>query len=205
MDRVSPDDTRAVYDRQAEAYDRDRSKTFFEARWLTRFGDTLPKGGKVLDLGCGAGQPIAAWLIAEGFQFTGADFSDAMLDIARTRWPNGDWRTVDMRELNLKETFDGIIAWNSFFHLTQDEQRSTLPRLADHLAPGGRLMVTVGPEAGDVTGMVANETVFHSSLSPAEYASLFEQHGLLLTAFMAEDPGCQNHTVLMARKPHKKD
>ena len=196
----APADTRAVYDRNAEAYDRARSKTLFEARWLTRFGDRLPKGGTVLDLGCGAGQPIAAWLIAEGFRYTGVDFSDAMLAIARSRWPEEDWQSADMRTLDLGQTFDGIIAWNSFFHLTQTEQRSTLPRLARHLAPHGQLMVTTGPAPGDTTGTVAGEEVFHASLSPAEYATLLETHGLTLTAFMAEDPRCQDHTVLMAKK-----
>ncbi len=197
----APPDTRAVYDQNARAYDRERGKTLFEARWLTRFSDTLPRKGKVLDLGCGTGQPIAAWLIAEGFRYTGADFSDPMLAIARARWPDQDWRTADMRTLDLGETFDGIIAWNSFFHLTPDEQRTTLPRLAQHLNPGGRLMVTTGPMAGETTGTVAGETVYHASLSPAEYATLLETHALRLTAFMAEDPTCQNHTVLMATKP----
>lgn len=194
------DATRAVYDRQAEVYDADRSRAFFEARWLTRFGDALPRGGRVLDLGCGAGEPISSWLIAEGFQLTGLDFSPRMLDIARTRWPQGDWRDGDMRQLDLGERFDGIIAWNSFFHLSPDEQRAALPRLAAHLAPGGRLMVTVGHKAGEVTGTVGGEPVYHASLSPAEYAARLEETGLRLTAFVAEDPGCNDHTILMALK-----
>ena len=203
MDRLAPGDIHDVYERQAQAFDKARSRSFFEARWLTRFGDALPRGGKVLDLGCGAGQPIAAWLIAEGFKLTGVDFSDAMLAIARTRWPDGDWRATDMRALDLGETFDGIIAWNSFFHLTPDEQRSTLPRLAKHLAPGGCLLVTVGPEAGEVTGTVGGETVYHASLSTAEYATLLEKYGLTMTAFIAEDTSCENHSVLMAKKPNR--
>ena len=194
------DSIHSVYERHAEAYDRERSRSLFEARWLTRFGDALPKGGTVLDLGCGAGQPIAAWLIAEGFRYTGVDFSDAMLKIARARWPDEVWRTVDMRTLDLGQTFDGIIAWNSFFHLAADEQRNTLPRLARHLAPGGRLLVTVGPDAGETTGSVAGARVTHASLSPAEYARLLEDNGLILTAFAAEDPRCQDHSVLMAKK-----
>lgn len=200
MDRIDPDQTREVYNRQALAFDEERSRSFFEARWLTRFGDALISGGRVLDLGCGAGEPIAAWLIAEGFQLTGLDFSEPMLAIARNRWPGGDWRVADMRNLELSERFDGIIAWNSFFHLTPDEQRNTLPRLANLLNPNGRLMLTVGPQAGEVCGYVGGEAVYHSSLSPAEYAKLLEENGLLLTAFVAEDPGCNGHSVLMAKR-----
>jgi ubiquinone/menaquinone biosynthesis C-methylase UbiE len=47
------------------------------------------------------------------------DFATAMLNIARAHWPKDDWRVGDMRQLNLgDELFDGIIAWDSFFHLT---------------------------------------------------------------------------------------
>ena len=156
------------FERQAETYDAGRSRAFFEARWLSTFGDALSRGARVLDLGCGTGQPVSAWLIGEGFRLTGADFSDNMLEIARRRWPDGDWRLADMRALELGERFDGIVAWDSFFHLTPDEQRAAIPRLAAHLEPGGRLLVTVGPEAGEVTGSVGGEAVYHASLSPAE-------------------------------------
>ena len=202
MERVTrlSEQTQEIYDANARAYDQLRSRALSEARWLARFGDALPKGGKVLDLGCGAGEPITSWLIAEGFVLTGVDFSDAMLNIARERWPTGDWRIGDMRALDLGEVFDGIIAWNSFFHLTEDEQRSTLPRLAAHLRKGGSLITTVGPYAGETTGTVAGNTVYHSSLSPAEYAQILDDNGLRLTAYLAEDPDCGRHSVLMARK-----
>ena len=197
---ASPDDVQSVYDRQAAAYDKQRGRTLFEARWLARFAACLPVGGRVLDAGCGAGEPIAQWFMAEGFSVTGADFSQPMLDIARTRWPQGDWRHADMRTLDLGETFDGIVCWNSFFHLDAQAQRACLPRLATHLAPGGSIMLTVGHSAGEVTGTVGSDTVYHASLSPAEYATLLETNGLRLTGFLAEDPETNYHSVLMARK-----
>ncbi|WP_420012867.1 class I SAM-dependent DNA methyltransferase [Tateyamaria sp.] len=116
MDRInaSPDQTRDVYERQAAAYDAKRSRALFEARWLARFSACLPTGARVLDLGCGAGEPIARWFIAEGFRVTGVDFAEPMLAIARARWPDGDWRHADMKQLDLAETYDGIIAWDIF-------------------------------------------------------------------------------------------
>ena len=202
MDRVnaSPDETRAIYARQAVAYDTKRSRALFEARWLARFSACLPARARVLDLGCGAGEPIARWFIAEGFRVTGIDFAEPMLDLARARWPDGDWRHVDMKQLELIETFDGIIAWNSFFHLRPDEQRMCIGRMAKHLEPGGSVLLTVGHKAGEVSGTVGGEPVYHASLSPAEYAICLEQNGLRLTGFLAEDPETNNHSVLMARK-----
>ncbi|MDA7423708.1 class I SAM-dependent DNA methyltransferase [Thalassococcus lentus] len=200
IDPTLPEQTRAVYERNATGYDRRRNRALFEAQWLRRFVRDLVPGASVLDLGCGSGEPIAAWLIGEGFRLTGFDYSDAMLDIARSRWPEGDWRQGDMRVLELPERFDGIIGWNSFFHLTDDEQRACLPRLAAHLNPGGVLMVTVGPSAGEVTGTVEGEVVYHASLSPAEYAQRLEACGMRVTGFLADDPDCAGHSVLMASK-----
>lgn len=202
MERVSgtAPDTQGVYDRQAATFDARRGRSLFEARWLARFAACLPAGGRVLDLGCGGGEPIARWFIAEGFTVTGVDFSQPMLDMARARWPAGDWHHADMRSLDLGRRFDGVIAWNSFFHLTPDEQRAVLPRFANHLAPGGSLLLTVGPRHGEVTGTVGDEQVYHASLSPAEYATALEDCGLRLTGFLAEDPETNQHSVLMARK-----
>lgn len=195
---TDPNATKAVYDAQARAYDRRRDRALFEAQWLRRFARGLPKGARILDLGCGSGQPIAAWLIGEGFRVTGVDFSDEMLRLARDRWPDGDWRSADMRSLDLQEQFDGIIGWHSFFHLTPEEQRACLPRLSAHLAPGGCLMLTVGPMAEETTGQVEGMDVYHASLSPSEYATRLEECGLRLTGFLADDPDCRGSTVLMA-------
>ncbi len=198
--RTLAQNTRDVYEQKAAAYDAQRSRALFEARWLARFTACLPAGGRVLDLGCGAGEPIARWFIAEGFRVTGVDIAGAMLDIARGRWPDGGWRQGDMRELDLGEAFDGIIAWDSFFHLRAQEQRTTIRRMARHLRVGGSLIFTVGPEDGERSGTVAGQPVYHASLSPAEYVALLEDQGLRLTGFLAEDPDCDRHSVMMARK-----
>lgn len=195
-----PEDIRGVYERQAAVYDAQRSRVLFEARWLARFAAALPIGGRVLDLGCGAGEPIARWFMAEGFRVTGLDLAAPMLEIARGRWPDGDWRQGDMRKLHLGETFAGIVAWDSFFHLTPDDQQATLARMAAHLVPGGSVLVTVGPDASEATGEVGGEAVYHASLSPAQYAACLEDHGMRLTGFLAEDPETDKHSVLMARK-----
>ncbi|MEM8655115.1 MAG: class I SAM-dependent methyltransferase [Pseudomonadota bacterium] len=195
-----PEDIQGVYDRQAAVYDAQRSRALFEARWLARFASGLADGARVLDLGCGTGDPIARWFKAEGFAVTGVDFSEPMLEIARDRWPDGDWRQADMRDFELGQTFDGIIAWNSFFHLTAEDQRSCIARMARHLKTGGTLMLTVGPDAGEVQGSVGGEAVYHASLSPADYVVCLDVNDLRLTGFLAEDPETNRHSVLMARK-----
>lgn len=192
--------TQDVYERNAARFDADRLKTLFERGWLDRFLDLLPAGGRVLDAGCGTGEPIAVYMAGRGFRVTGIDAARAMLAIARARVPGGDWRLADMRGLDLGETFDGVIGWDSFFHLRPDEQRAVLPRLARHLNPGGALMLTVGPAAGEVAGHVGDDAIYHSSLAPDEYDSILAGLGLAVVRFTKEDPDCGGRTVLLARK-----
>ena len=192
--------TQGVYERNAARFDAERPKGMHERVWFDRFLALLPAGGAVLDLGCGTGDPIAAYMSARGFRVTGVDASRAMLDIAQTRRPKGDWRFGDMRRLDLPERFDGIVGWNSFFHLTQDEQRETLKLLAAHLKPNGAMMLTVGPEAGEVGGHVGDDAVYHSSLSPEEYDDILTGLGLAIIHFVKEDPDCDFQTVLLARR-----
>lgn len=192
--------TQAVYERNAQRFDTERSKGLHEKPWLDRFLDGLPAGGKILDLGCGAGMPIAAYFMGKGFAVTGLDASAAMIRLAKQYLPNGDWRKGNMRSLDLEEAFDGIIGWNSFFHLTRSEQRDVLPRLAGHLAINGQLMLTVGPENGEAAGHVGDDCIYHASLSPDEYASLLLASGLVMKQFVVEDPQCDFQTVLLAQK-----
>ena len=69
---------------------------------------------KVVDLGCGSGIPIAKYLIEQGCQLTGVDTSTVMLDMAQQNFPEQIWINADIRQFRAEQTFDGILAWDSF-------------------------------------------------------------------------------------------
>lgn len=190
-----------MYDENAASWDAGRSRTLFEKPWLDRLLTRVPPGGEVLDLGCGAGEPVAGYLLARDRAVTGVDFSPAMLAIARGRFPQARWLEADMRRLDLGKRFRGIVAWDSFFHLTRSEQRALIPRLARHLLPGGGLLLTVGPGDGEALGRVGEGTVYHASLSQSEYRERLAQAGLVVEGFAADDPACGGHSVLFATAP----
>ncbi|HYC04239.1 MAG TPA: class I SAM-dependent methyltransferase [Azospirillaceae bacterium] len=189
-----------LYRDNAARWDEDRPRNLIERAWLERFLDIVPAGGGVLDLGCGMGEPLAAFLAGRGLRITGVDTAPDLLDLARARLPDQEWILGDMRSLALGRRFDGILAWDSFFHLTRDDQRRMFPVFRDHAAPGAALMFTSGPEDGEAFGEMWGETVYHASLSPAEYRHLLESHGFDEVAHRAEDPDCGFHTVWLGRR-----
>lgn len=192
--------TREVYEKNARRFDAERDKSLIERPWLDRFCALLPPGASVLDAGCGTGEPIARELIARGYRVTGVDFAAAMLDIARARHPDARWVQADMRDLGLGATFDGIIAWHSFFHLTPEDQERALVRLAAHLGANGVMMLTVGPEAGEVLGHVGDDVIYHASLTREQYEHVLGKEGVRVVDFVADDKDCGGATVLFARR-----
>jgi SAM-dependent methyltransferase len=188
-----------LYDRHAAVWDQDRSKSLFEKPWLDRFLALLPAGGSILDIGCGSAEPIARYLIAAGYDVTGADSSPAMTALCKRRFPNHRWVVADMRSLSLDRRFDGILAWDSFFHLTCDDQRGMFAVFLAHAAPGAALMFTSGPRHGEAIGSYRGEPLYHASLDEADYRALLDQCGFEVVSYVAEDPACCGHTIWLAR------
>lgn len=189
-----------LYERYAQDWDRERGRSLFEKPWLDRFIGLLPDGGSVLDIGCGSGEPIARYLIERGLRVTGIDGSPAMIATCEARFPANSWIVADMRELSLKQRYDGLLAWDSFFHLRSGDQRSLFPIFAAHASPGAALMFTSGTSLGHVIGEFHGEPLYHASLSAPEYRSLLNEHGFSVVAHAVEDPECGGHTVWLARR-----
>lgn len=190
----------SIYQRHADTFAYKRSRTLFEKSWLDKFITAIGKKGSILDIGCGNGQPIAEYFIQQGFQLTGIDGATAMLDRARKRFPDQRWLEQDMRELALDKTFDGLIAWDSFFHLTQLDQQKMFPIFAQHSHPGSALIFTSGTSNGIAMGQFEGEPLFHASLAPQEYRTQLNANGFEVIDMMMEDPQCSGHTIWLAKR-----
>lgn len=189
----------ALYERHAAAFDSDRGNRLVERAWFERFLKVMPEGAEVLDLGCGSGEPVARHLIEAGHRVTGIDSSPTLIDLCRARFPDQTWIAGDMRKVSLARRFGGIAAWNSFFHLTPDDQRAMFAVFRDHAEPGAALMFTSGPAAGEAIGSYQGEALYHASLATAEYETLLAAHGFSTVQHVIEDQACGGLTVWLAR------
>ena len=170
-----------------------------EAAWIDRFLGLLPPCPSVLDIGCGSGEPIARHLAERGCKVTGVDSAPEMIAICQDNLPQQSWGLADMRSLSLGRNFDGILAWDSFFHLCQDDQRRMFPIFRSHAAPRAALMFTSGPAHGEAIGAFEGEALYHASLDGADYHALLDENDFAVVAHMVEDPTCGHHTVWLAQ------
>lgn len=196
---TTPDDILPAYEREAREWARTRIRELWEVPALIAAVAGRAPGLSVLDLGCGAGEPLAAWFVARGDAVTGVDGAAAMVAEFRARVPRARVIHTDMRGLDLGRRFDVILGWNSFFHLSPADQRAMFPVFTRHAAPDCHLLLTTGPAATEAIGQVGQSPVYHASLSPIDYRQAFDAAGFDVVWFRPEDTELRGHSVWLAR------
>jgi SAM-dependent methyltransferase len=137
--------TRESYDELAATYTEriftELAGKPLDRHLLNRLAEDVRGRGLVADLGCGPGH-VARYLHDQGVRMLGIDLSPRMIDSARQRSPDIEFRVGDMRTLDLPDgALAGIVAFYSLIHIGEPEMGATLRELRRVLAPGGLLLV----------------------------------------------------------------
>jgi SAM-dependent methyltransferase len=137
--------TRESYDELAATYTErlfsELAGKPLDRHLLNRLAEDVRGHGLVADLGCGPGH-VARYLHDQGVRMLGIDLSPRMIDSARQRSPDIEFRVGDMRALDLPDgALAGIVAFYSLIHIGEPEMGATLRELRRVLAPGGLLLV----------------------------------------------------------------
>ncbi|MEO1544179.1 MAG: methyltransferase domain-containing protein [Pseudomonadota bacterium] len=191
---AGPDDILPTYTRIAERFDRERDCSVFERAHLETVWNAAP-GPRVLDLGCGSGRPIATWFTDQGAKVTSVDGAPSMIALFNRYLPDQRGIVADMRDLDLGETFDAVLAFNSLFHLRAEDQRSLFQLLARHCKPRAHLFFSSGHSDGEDWGKSGGAPVYHASLAPEVYRRLLIDNGFSDITFQPNDPTCRHHCL----------
>jgi SAM-dependent methyltransferase len=128
------------------------------ATTLLGFLRTAP-AGRVLDLGCGAG-PLSQRLNENGVATWGLDLSPALLDLARQRLPEGDFKCGSILEANLPGAAAAAAIGEVLNYATADDPGAfarALKRIFDALTPRGVFVFDIAAPGRAGTGRAFSE------------------------------------------------
>jgi len=176
---------RDIYNGFARTYDRNRGQ-FDMAEVFDDFYARLgPGGGRLLDLGCGAGEPFAQYFIDRGWGVTGVDFSEDMLELASRYVPQMQRIHADMCEVEFPSAcFEAITAIYSLFHVPSSEHAVLFNKFRRWLRPRGKALFTYATR--EYTGSIEfdgfrefmGQQLYYSHKSPEQLYADLEASGL---------------------------
>lgn len=155
-------------------------ESFSVPLWESMLSATkIGEGSRFLDAGCGAG---GASLLAQqlGASVTGLDASQGLLDVARQRIPDGDFKLGDLEALPFADgTFDAVIAASSIQY-AEDPGKATR-ELSRVTRPDGRVAVGLFSTPDKVEYRVVFEAIRDSLPEPPQGGGPFalSQPGML--------------------------
>jgi cyclopropane fatty-acyl-phospholipid synthase-like methyltransferase len=196
------------YDRCSGAYTEARRRE--PGRELAPLLAHLAQGSRVLDVGCGAGVPIAAALAGE-HRVTGVDVSPEQIRRARESVQSATFLLGDAMSVALPAaSFDAVVSFYVVFHLPREEHEELFRRFERWLVPGGVLAVTVSRfrEETYTESDFFGVPMYWSNWSRDDYVDMLARAGfeLLETGTIGHgyDPSesrrPEAHPLLLARK-----
>ncbi|GAB17417.1 putative methyltransferase [Gordonia effusa NBRC 100432] len=141
--------TRSGYDAGAAGF-AELFESVFDTRPLDRalitaFGELSI--GPIADVGCGSGV-VTAMLHDTGAEVVGIDLSPELVERARTRRPDIDFRTGSMLALDIPdESLGGVLAWYSTIHVDDADLPTAFAEFYRVLRPNG--VALLGFQVGD--------------------------------------------------------
>lgn len=193
----------------AVATDFNASRAGGDAQALTPLLARLPRGARVLDLGCGAGVPIASTLSDAGLDVIGVDLSAGQLALARTQAPGVALLRGDMTTCAFAPaSFDAVVSFYAIFHLPREQHESLCGRVASWLRPGGYLLATLAThDEPAYTEDFFGAEMYWSNYGIATYRAMLDRCGFdvlaestLTHGYEDADAQRESHPVVFAQR-----
>ena len=176
-----------IYDEFAKTYDENRGQ-FDLSELFTSFYTRLDsKKGALLDLGCGSGEAFSRLFIERGWQVTGVDFSEQMLQLANRYVPEMKTIHADITQIEFsQDQFDAIVAIYSLFHVPRKDHSQLFKNIYYWLNSGGKALFTYATKqytgAEEYEGYVnfLGKDLFYSHTTPEKLYEELEAIGFLI-------------------------
>lgn len=189
---------RSGYAQVAATYAEQRDQ-FRSIRHLERFADLIPAGNTVLDVGCGAGLPVDAYLVKRGYAVHGLDLSETMIDLARSNVPKATYEIRDMSELRSGDyRVGGIVSMYAIFHTPREQHQVLLEQFASFMPDGGALLITMGSTEWEGAEEFHGAEMYWSHFGAETNRKLVENAGFRVVVDEIDTSADEAHQIIIA-------
>ena len=164
--------------------------------------------GRLLDLGCGAGEPFPRYFLDRGWEVVGVDFSANMLRLAARYAPEMRSICADMTEVEFAPAqFDAITCIYALFHVPRARHLALFAKFHRWLRPGGQILFTyatrayTGADEFEGEKEFMGQRLFYSHATPENLRAQLEAAGLGVRAFDFRDIGGETFLWITAARP----
>jgi len=185
---------------------KDDKQARIENYFLRRLVKLVPDGARVLDLGCGTGLPVDAYLVKQGFNVTGVDFCLRHINLARRNVPQGEFIEGDLSKVDFdEESFDAVLSLYAIFHLPRKEHEDLFLRIRSFLKDSGIMLVTLGTsdyKYGEEQDWCGAPVMAWSMYDPDRYKEMITKTGFAILdySFEGKPTDDEYHFWLLAQK-----
>ncbi len=182
--------TQSIYKKTKEVYNILGEKYLKDSQKLTPperlpFAKLLPKGGSILDVGCGGGRD-AEFFAKRGLKVIGTDVSDVLINLAQKNVPQATFMCEDILKSKFpKNSFEGIWAHAILLHLKRNDVPKALKKFHTILKSGGMLHVRVKKGKGEEfvkEKLSAWNERFYTYFTKKEMEDMFKKEGFKVIA-----------------------
>jgi cyclopropane fatty-acyl-phospholipid synthase-like methyltransferase len=197
-----------IYDGFAETYAENRGLFDMTEVFASFYGRLAVAKGRLLDLGCGAGEPLARLFIDRGWTVTGVDFSQRMLELAAQYVPEMETIHADMRRVGFEPSqFDAITASYSLFHVPSRDHAALFEKFYRWLCPTGKALFTYATKEytgrNEFDGYIKfiGQDLYYSHKSPDKLYADLEKIGFNIESTDYRDIGNEIFLWVTVSKP----
>lgn len=189
------------YNKAARNYNSNFRNQFDNSRQLHWLAERLPEGSTILDLGCGAGEPVDSYLVSHSLRVIGVDISEAQIELAKQHVPDATYIVQDMSQLKPAQfQVDAVVSFYAIFHTARERHLQLLQVMRSFLNVGGLLLVTMG--AKDWEGSENNfcgAEMYWSHYGSEDNIELVKQAGFLIIKSEIDSTAGEEHLVVFAK------
>jgi 2-polyprenyl-3-methyl-5-hydroxy-6-metoxy-1,4-benzoquinol methylase len=190
------------YNKIAIKWNEYREKTNVE-KIVIEFASKIKPKGNVLDIGCGAGFPIAKYLSDQDFFVTGIDISENQIKIAKDKKiRNAEFYVCNFFNFRPDEKYDGIIAFDSFFHFPKEKQKEIYSKVSEWMKTGAYLLFTHGKMESEIEGEMYGESFYYSALGKEDVEKLLLMNNMNVELSIEnyKEENMDRDLIIIARK-----